>query len=201
MTNSDLIGIGLLAFIAGLILFRLYATLGRRTGSERPEPRPVGAPQGLPRIGQNPQAAALGPAAATPSGEGLLAIVRADPRFDVDAFLKGARGAYEMILNAFAKGDRAALQPLLTQKVYDTFTGAITQREQSGGQPPELVRLRRAEIADAGVEGDTARISVKFEAELAEGAVGVRDAKERWTFERSVRSADPNWKLARVSAA
>jgi predicted lipid-binding transport protein (Tim44 family) len=61
--------------------------------------------------------------------------------------------------------------------------------------------LRAAEIADAEMRGDTARVTVKFEAELAEGAHGVRDARERWTFERSVSSPDPNWLLARVATA
>jgi len=70
-----------------------------------------------------------------------------------------------------------------------------------GGAGPELVRLKTAEIVDAALQGDTARVTVKFEAELAEGAHGVRDARERWTFERNVRSADPNWLLSRVQAA
>jgi predicted lipid-binding transport protein (Tim44 family) len=64
-----------------------------------------------------------------------------------------------------------------------------------------LVRLRKAEIADAVLEDNIARVVVKFEAELAEGADRVRDAREKWTFERDVRSPDPNWRLARVSAA
>lgn len=199
--DDGLIQILVLAFIAGFVLFRLYTTLGRRTGAERPaEPRPA------PAQGELPQERVVNPAPAAITGasganDGLMAIVRADPNFDSEHFVTGARGAYELIVNAFAKGDRDALGGLLTPKVYDSYAAAITAREQTGGQGPELVRLKTAEIVDAELHGDIARVTVRFEAELAEGAHGVRDARERWTFERDVRSNDPNWRLARVAAA
>jgi predicted lipid-binding transport protein (Tim44 family) len=194
-----MIEILVLAFVAGFVLFRLYTTLGKRTGAERPvEPQPA---QGeLPRepAGVQPPTA---PAAAGPAGEGVAAIVRADPNFEPGYFLQGARSAYELIVNAFAKGDKAALNGLLTPRVYESYVSAINAREASGAAGPELVRLKSAEIVDAELRADTARVTVKFEAELAEGAHGVRDARERWTFERDVRSHDPNWLLARVQAA
>jgi predicted lipid-binding transport protein (Tim44 family) len=197
--NQGLIEILVLAFIAGFVLFRLYTTLGRRTGSERPaEPQPA---QGeLPR-----QPAAQPkpvPVSGVSAGEGLAAIEQADASFEAGHFLAGARAAYELIVQAFAKGDREALRSLLTPKVFDSYVAALAAREAREGEAgPELVRLRSAEIVDAEVRGNAARITVKFEAELAEGAHGVRDARERWTFERDVRSHDPNWLLARVQAA
>lgn len=197
--DQGFVEIAVLAFVAAFVLFRLYATLGRRTGAERPEPRPQPAQGPLPQEERGP---APPPAAiATPAGDGIMAIVRADPQFDADHFLIGARGAYELIVNAYAKGDREALRPLLTPRVFESYAAAITTREQKGEAGPELVRLRSAEIADASLEGQSARVVVKFEAELAEGAHGVRDAREKWTFERDVRSSDPNWRLARVTAA
>ncbi|MGD9968457.1 MAG: Tim44/TimA family putative adaptor protein [Hyphomonadaceae bacterium] len=193
-----MIEILVLAFVAGFVLFRLYTTLGRRTGAERPaEPQPA---QGeLPRE----PAPTVAPAAVAGGavGEGVAAIAKADPAFEASYFLQGARAAYELIVGAFAKGDRNALSGLLTPRVYNSYDAAITKREETGDAGPELVRLRSAEISDAELRGDTARITVKFEAELAEGAHGVRDARERWTFERDVRSQDPNWLLARVQAA
>lgn len=197
--DQSLLEILVLAFVAGFVLFRLYTTLGRRTGSERPaEPAPA---QGeLPREPAGPSPAAT-QAASGPAGEGLTAIVRADPSFDVDHFLSGARAAYDLIVNAFAKGDRDALRNLLTPRVYESYASAIAKREEQGGAGPELVRLKSAEIVDADLQGDTARVTVQFEAELAEGAHGVREARERWTFERDVRASDPNWRLARVAAA
>lgn len=130
-----------------------------------------------------------------------MAIIRADPSFDAEHFVSGARAAYEMIVQAFAKGDRETLKGLLTAKVFDSYSAAIAKREETGGSGPELVRLRAGEIVDANLSNDVARITVAFEAELAEGAHGVRDARERWTFERPVRSLDPNWRLSRVAAA
>jgi predicted lipid-binding transport protein (Tim44 family) len=199
--DDSLIEILVLAFIAGFVLFRLYTTLGRRTGAERPpEPRPAPAQGELPP--ERPvQAPSMGLGASGPAGEGLGDIARADPNFDADYFLTGARSAYELIVNAFAKGDREALRGLLTPRVYDSYAGAITAREQKGEPGPELVRLKTAEIAEATLQGDTAHVAVRFEAELAEGAHGVRDAREKWVFERNVRSPDPNWRLARVTAA
>jgi predicted lipid-binding transport protein (Tim44 family) len=135
------------------------------------------------------------------AGEGLMAIVRADQSFDVDHFVSGARAAYDLIVNAFAKGDHDALRGLLTPRVYDSYAAAIAKRQETGGAGPELVRLKSAQIVDAGLQGDTARVTVLFEAELAEGVHGVRDARERWTFERNIRAADPNWLLARVQSA
>ena len=187
-----------LAFIAGFVLFRLYVTLGRRTDSER-EPRPAPAPGGLSPDVPLPRSAPAAPAG--PAGEGVGAIMRADPSFDPDFFLSGAKSAYEMIVGAFAKGDRDTLQGLLTPRVFDSYAAAITARDGRGESGPELVRLKSAEIADAALQGETARVTVKFEAELAEGATGIRDAREKWTFERDVRSSDPNWRLARVTAA
>lgn len=197
--NQGFIEIGVLAFIAGFVLFRLYVTLGRRTGAERPEPRPqpVGAPLSRAEPGLTPQVAPSGP---TQGGEGLMAIVRADPNFDVDHFLTGARGAYELIIGAYAKSDVEALRNLLTPRVFESYSAAIAARGKDD-PGPELVRLKSAEMTEANLTGSVARVTVKFEAELAEGAVSVRDAREKWTFERDVRSNDPNWRLGRVAAA
>lgn len=198
--DQALIEYAVLAFVAGFVLFRLYTTLGRRVDSERPTPRPAPAQGEMPRENNGPQQMPA-PMASGPAGEGLMAIVRADPQFDVEHFIVGARAAYELIISAFAKGDRDALSGLLTPRVYESYAAAITAREAKNEPGPELVRLKTGEIVDADLAGDIARVTVRFEAELAEGAHGVRDARERWTFERDVRSPDPNWRLARVSAA
>jgi predicted lipid-binding transport protein (Tim44 family) len=197
--DQGLIEFFVLALVAGFVLFRLYVTLGRRTGEER-EPRPAPAQGGLPP--DAPMSRPVpNPANMGAAGEGVGAIMRADPSFDPDFFQAGAKTAYEMIVGAFAKGDRDALRSLLTPRVFESYAAAITARESTGDLGPELVRLKSAEIVDAALQGDTARVSVKFEAELAEGAHGIREAHEKWTFERDVRSSDPNWRLGRVTAA
>src|SRR5689334_9036087 len=99
--DQSTIEIVVLAFIAGFVLFRLYATLGRRTGAERPvNPRPQPAHGAFgqafaPAALQLPQAFA-----GNPAGEGVMAIVRADPSFDIAHFMAGAKGAYEIIVGA-----------------------------------------------------------------------------------------------------
>jgi predicted lipid-binding transport protein (Tim44 family) len=199
--SKDLMEILALAALALFIIARLYSTLGRRTGSERPDPRPAAAPADLaPHPGQ-PQPAPVPPALASGGAGGVADIIRADPSFDAGHFLAGARKAYEMIVQAFAAGDRDALRLLLTPRVYTSYEKAIADREVSGGKGPELVRLKTADFADAELEGATARVAVRFEAELAEGAHGIRDTKERWTFERDTTSRDPNWRLAGVAQA
>jgi predicted lipid-binding transport protein (Tim44 family) len=199
--DRSLIEILVLAFVAGFLLFRLYTTLGRRTGAERPaDPRPAPAQGELPP--ERPAQAPLsGASVSGPASEGLISIVRADPSFDSEHFVAGARSAYELIVNAFAKGDRDTLRGLLTPRVFESYVAAIKAREEKGESGPELVRLKAAEIIDANLQAEIARVTVRFEAELAEGAHGVRDAREKWTFERDVRSPDPNWRLARVAAA
>jgi predicted lipid-binding transport protein (Tim44 family) len=196
---NQMIELLVLAFVAAFVLFRLYATLGKRTGSERPEPRPAPAQGELPREQAGP--APMPANVSGPAGDGLTAIMRADPNFDVEHFVTGARAAYDMIVNAYAKGDRDTLRGLLTERVYESYAAAITAREAKNEPGPELVRLKSAEVFEAVMQGDMARVTVKFEAELAEGAHGVRDAREKWTFERDVRNDDPNWRLARVTAA
>ncbi|MGE3248728.1 MAG: Tim44/TimA family putative adaptor protein [Hyphomonadaceae bacterium] len=196
---TPLIEFLVLAIAAGVVLAKLYSVLGRRTGSERPaQPQPA---QGdLPREApaqRTPTVPGLGASAAG----GLADVMRADPNFDPQHFIGGARSAYEMTVTAFAQGDRDTLKGLLTPRVYEAYAKAIDERNERGEKGAELVRLKTAEVLDAALEAETARVVVKFEAELAEGAHGLRDTKEKWTFERDVRSSDPNWKLARVVAA
>ena len=194
-----MIEILVLAVLAGLVLMRLYQVLGRRTGAERPS-QPAPAQGELPRVqpGQRPQ---MPQGSLAGGSDGYGDIARADPSFDQDHFLAGARAAYELIVGAYAKGDREQLRSLLTPRVYESYATAIAAREAKGEKGPELVRLRTAELSEGQLDGDIARVSVKFEAELAEGLHHLRDTKERWTFERDVRSSDPNWRLARVVQA
>jgi predicted lipid-binding transport protein (Tim44 family) len=197
--NAQVIELLVLAVVAGIVLARLYATLGRRTGAERPStPAPQPAQGDLREtLAERPL-----PGAQTGSASGGLAeLMRIDPSFDAGHFMSGARSAYELIVTAFAQGDKDGLRALLTPRVFEVYSKAIDERQARGEKGSELVRLKSADFLDATVDADVARITVKFEAELAEGAHGLRDTKEKWVFERDVRSYDPNWKLARVLAA
>ncbi len=200
--SQQVIEILILAVVAAIVVGRLFSVLGQRRGSEGPAqpstPRPAPVEVGA---GPGGVAAPIPTATTYPGGPGVASVMQADPAFEPGRFVEGARAAYEMIVSAFAKGDREALKPLLNPRVYEAYAKAIDEREASGGKGPELVRMKSAEIADARMEEDIARVAVRFEAELAEGAYGLRDTKEKWTFERDVRSRDPNWRLSSVAQA
>src|ERR1700753_242285 len=134
MPNAQYLEILILAVVAAVILFRLYTVLGRRTGDE-PPPEPFRLPSGEPQTA--PKEALLPPPVggsdqappSDPVARGLLDIKLADRTFETDHFLAGAKSAYEMIVTAFARGDRAALKPLLSPEVFAAFEQAIAARE------------------------------------------------------------------------
>jgi predicted lipid-binding transport protein (Tim44 family) len=145
--------------------------------------------------------------------DGLLSIVRADRSFDPDGFLKGARQAYEMIVTAFAEGNRKALRTLLSKEVFDGFAGAISDREARGEIIDQsFVGINKADLLEAELKNGTAHVTVKFVSELISatrdraGAVISGDTKkikevvDIWTFAREVASRDPNWRLIATQA-
>jgi predicted lipid-binding transport protein (Tim44 family) len=171
------------AMVAGVVCFRLYTVLGRRTGHE-PPPQAAPAPR--------PAAALPGPAPdITPSSNGLLDIQLADRTFDTPKFLAGAREAYIQIVTAFASGDRAALRPLLSPDVFAAFDAGITARTAPAAA---FVKLHDARITGSALHGRIAEITIAFAAEFASGPL-----TDVWTFERNLDSTDPNWILVATS--
>lgn len=199
------------AVVAGFLLLRLRSVLGRRTGTEkridpfapRPAPPPRPSPFAAPDASQGPviegQATPVANTPAVTKTPGAGAIKAMDASFDEGAFLKGARGAFEIVVNAFAAGDVAALRPLLAPNVLDSFVGAIKARGGSR-QPSPLVSIKSAEIVDSAVEGTTALITVKFVSEQSGEGNAVEEHVDGWTFSRSLRARDPNWTLIATSA-
>lgn len=209
------------AVVAVFIAARLRSVLGRRTGHERQRPPRI-QPQPAPASGEaadkivplpdrrRPPAeeAPIAAEAAPGLKDGLTRIRLADPSFDLDAFLQGARAAFAMIVEAFAKGDKAALEPLLAPPVYQSFAAAIDERQRQGRTlETELVALKGAEVAAADLDGRLARVTVRFTSEQinctrdASGEVvegdpsAVETVVDLWTFQRDVASRDPNWAL------
>jgi predicted lipid-binding transport protein (Tim44 family) len=143
---------------------------------------------------------------------GLKAIAEADSTFTPKSFMEGAKAAYEMIVTAFAQGDRQTLKNLLDKDVYDGFERAIKEREAQGRKVDfTFVGLPRVEISDAELDRRNASVTVRFHAEvvsatrdkdgtLLEGnADQVTNIADEWTFARSPKSRDPNWKLVATS--
>lgn len=145
--------------------------------------------------------------------EGLLAVYKADHSFDPEHFIRGARQAYEMIVTAFAEGNRKTLRNLLSREVFEGFSAAISEREGLGEQIDQsFVGISKADIMEAELKGSTASISIKFVSELISatrdksGAVlsgdpkKIKEVTDIWTFARDVASRDPNWKLIATQA-
>ncbi len=190
------------AVLAAVVLYQLYAVLGRRVGRQPDEAAPA-------RVGAEPLLRVPESEDTAKGLTGLAALRARDPGFDVAHFLQGARGAYEMIVRAFAAGDRAALKTLLAPNVMAAYAAAIDKREAEGRtETVEFSQAPRADLDGAEVEGSVARAKVRFLAEFRsrskgpEGeAVDDRRTAEIWTFERNLSSRDPNWTLVRVDAA
>ena len=200
MPDAQLIEILIAAMVAGVILFRLYTVLGRRTGHE---------PQPQDRITPVSSQAALRALPAErpnePKARSLFDIQLADPGFETNHFLKGARSAYEIILKAFAIGDRPSLKPLLSDEVYKAFDGEIAKR--NGAPAAEtLAGITDAQIVQATLEDKVAEITVSFRAQFAHGAPQSgdyvqRDVTDIWTFARQIGSSSPTWTLVATSGA
>ncbi len=154
-----------------------------------------------------PAAAPLAIAAgAAPNG--IAAIKAVDPSFAEASFVDGARGAFQIVINAYAAGDAAALKPLLSKDVFDRFAEAIAARKAAKeALQSTLVAMKSADIVEASLQGGTALVTVKFVSDqtnvtrATDGHVvdgdpeRVEEHIDSWTFARPVRSRDPNWTL------
>ena len=209
----------LLAMVAGFLGLRLYSVLGKRTGHEQPLPRtaeerpsPISVPRTVDAVPdlREPANRNIDPRAEA----GLRQIVAGEAGFDVARFLEGAQAAYRMTLEAFWKGDESALADLAMPDVAQAFVDAIEARTTAGHVlDNRLVRIEKAMIVDASLSGREARITVRLDADIAavtrdaDGmmvAGSMTDAVEThdvWTFARTLKSSDPNWKLADTDEA
>ncbi|MEQ9489982.1 MAG: Tim44/TimA family putative adaptor protein [Alphaproteobacteria bacterium] len=209
------------AGVALFLIYRLGTVLGKRTGHQNPtevygarsdksdgpedddDDTVVQLPKSRPEPKPIDDEMLEGPL-----GPGLTQIKLADPMFDPDQFLDGAKVAFEMVLDSFSQGDVKTLRNLLNDDVYDNFYNAIQAREAANQRLEEtLVGIDSAEIIEAGMEDSNARVTVKFVSQQvdalydADGQViegnpnEVVTVTDIWTFERNTRDRDPNWAL------
>jgi predicted lipid-binding transport protein (Tim44 family) len=221
MGDFQFFDIILFAMIAGFLVLRLRSVLGRRTGNERRRdgfirPRAPASERAAP-AGESAIGATVVPLAATPMdavAQGLDRIRGADPGFDRAHFIAGARAAFDIIVSAFAKGDKAALRPLLSDEVYRPFVATIDERRAARESvETRILRLNSLDITTAELVGYTARIILRFVSDqtnvtrAADGSIVDGDPEhsvektDYWTFTRDTRSTDPNWVLAATSSA
>jgi predicted lipid-binding transport protein (Tim44 family) len=196
----------ILAALAAVVLYQLYAVLGRRVGR---------GPEAVAETPPGPAPAADSPRGMVLAGElqavssGLAAMRASDPNFDIGRFLQGARSAYQMIVKAYADGDKQALAPLLAANVMASFEAGMSAREADGRtESVEFLQPPRADLESMEVKGDLVQAAVRFLAEIrsrtkdaAGEAVDDRRTAEIWTFERNLKSRNPNWTLIHVDAA
>jgi predicted lipid-binding transport protein (Tim44 family) len=225
MGSNDIVTIFFL--VAAVVIFiQLRNVLGRRTGNEKPphdpyarretaEARPVADKTAPVQAGRdagepiNPYASAdTFTAAGSDLNKGIRSLIDADPAFNPSEFMKGARAAYEMIVMAFAEGDRNSLKNLLSREVYDGFEAAIKDREVKGERMNStFVGINKAEMLSAAIKGTEAFLTVRIVSQLISATYDkqgtlidghpeeVAEVKDIWTFARDTRSRDPNWKL------
>ncbi len=194
----------ILAALAAVVLYQLYAVLGKRVGRG---PDSVSTPQSA--TASDAPRALIATSEVSAPVDGVSAVRARDPNFDVARFLQGARSAYQMIVKAYADGDRATLEPLLTANVMASFEAGIRERErESRTETIEFLHTPRADLDSIELKDDVAHASVRFLAEIRsrtkghEGeAVDDRRTAEIWTFERNLKSRNPNWTLVHVDAA
>ncbi len=224
-------------FVAAVVIFlQLRNVLGRRTGNEKPPFDPYSSAQksnapeterktdnvvSLPTRNLNTapdeadfKAIDKFAEAGTALNNGLRAIRAADHSFDPKNFIGGVKVAYEMIITAFANGDRKTLKNLLSKEVYEGFVAAIDEREKRGEtQQFTFIGVGKADYVSAEMQGSQAEITVNLVSEIIsatqdkdgkiiEGdAEDIAEVKDIWTFARDTKSNDPNWKLIATEAA
>ncbi len=239
--NIDIVTL-LALVVAVFVILRLRSVLGRRTGEDEAridrqmrarQAREQAAAAGekvvtLPRRDNDDVQSGQTPARSNDDLEekvkslgikdeavesGLLSIARRDNTFEPGAFLVGAKQAYEMIVTAFAEGNRGLLKDLLSEEVFDGFSNAIVDREERGEQIDQsFVGINKADIVDADLKGNEANVTVKFLSQLisatrdSAGVVisgdpqRVMEVTDIWTFARDVTSPNPNWRLIATQA-
>ena len=193
MPDSQLLGILIAAMVAGVVLFRLYTVLGRRTGHE-PQHDQAAARAAAPSPLRTPAIAEAPP----PEGacaRSLMDIEMADSSFDRDHFIKGARAAYEIIQKAYADADRLALRPLLSDDVYAAFEREIAARQNNNVAVDRMTQVNDAKIVGAMLDGKLADITVAFRATFTAPSGTQREVADHWSFARTLGASDPNWTL------
>ena len=214
--NSSIIQLLVLAGVAIFLFIKLRAVLGTRDGFEKP---PLPLDDARPRSKRDFEVIEGGPdrditdlvADGSPSAVALAAMKKAEPGFSVGTFLEGARGAYEMILMAFDKGEMERIKPFLSPDVFETFFEAVAQREKDGLRiESTFIGLREMVLHEATFDAASreADIAVRFlgettslvrntAGEVVEGSpTAVKKQRDIWTFSRRMGVDDPNWHLS-----
>jgi predicted lipid-binding transport protein (Tim44 family) len=214
--------------VAVIVFVQLRGVLGKRTGHEKPRQQQHKEADNyaeadtdadsnvvtLPRRGVHEEApnkfAAIDAYAdpGTDLNNGLRSIAQQDPEFTPKEFLNGAQMAYEMIVTAFAYGNRKELKALLSRDVYDSYVSAINERESRKETVRfDFVGMDKSEIVQAEIKDRDVNVTVRMvsqiisatldsDEDVVEGDMDeIAEVIDVWTFSRDLKSRDPNWRL------
>lgn len=226
--DFELLRILIFAAIAAFLVLRLRSVLGRRTGEEQERRSPFSGSRPSSDHGSEREASDRHDNVVTMPDRnrhdseletaeeegsqslaaGLSRIRNADPSFDAGQFAHGARRAFAMIVEAYARGDTGTLRPLLSDDLYDAFSAAIRERLNQGETlETRVLQMKAADVLEARMEGRTALVTVKFvtdqtnvtrgpDGEIVDGDPDEpTEVVDIWTFARNTRASDPNWLL------
>ncbi len=214
--NSTVIQLLVLAGIAIFLILKLRSVLGTRDGFEKP---PISLDDVKPQVRRDFEVIEGGGvdrditdhvSEGSSAAAALAEMKRAEPDFAVTPFLQGARGAYEMILMAFERGELEPIKGLLAPEVHESFAAVVSDRERQGLTiEATFVGLKELTLQDATFDTatKTAEITVRYVGELTslvrnkageivEGdARTIKRQRDVWTFARKMGAEDPNWQL------
>lgn len=213
--TSSAIQLLVLAAVAVFLILKLRSVLGTREGFEKP---PITSADSSGARRGNFEVIEGGPdrditdhvQEDSRAADALTAMKAAEPSFMVGEFLQGAKGAYEMILMGFERGDLNAIKPFLADDVFDTFVDVVAAREDQGLTiEAEFIGVRETTLLDANFDATSGEgeIKVRFVGELTsvvrdkggdviEGSpTDVKRQKDIWTFARQMGADNPNWLL------
>ena len=214
--GNNMLQIIVLAAVAVFLILKLRSVLGTREGYEKPPVpmQPPARPTKFEVIDGGPDQDIYDHAPeGSATAKALSQIKSVERDFNVSEFLRGARGAYEMILMAYERGDISNVRAFLSDEVATSFQAAIDQRPKGHVIKAEFVGLREIALEDAEFDAatKTGEVTVRFIGELtavtkdASGAVvsgspdEVKRQRDVWSFARVLGSKDPNWQLVATS--
>ncbi len=211
----------ILALVAGFILLRLRSVLGQKGDNDKPDflqSSKISIIKDDPIVQLSDKSLKpkplmdLDPYVSSIRDSNILQAIKdikaKDPLFNTTSFIEGAKMAFEMVFDAFAKGDKQTLSMLLSQEIYNDFLRHIDEREKQENKPETtLLSVRVKEILRANLDKNNARFTVSFESEQVtiersrSGEIVSGDpsdthhVNDEWVFERDITSKNPNWKI------
>ena len=196
--NFGFIDIILLAFIAGLIILRLRNSLGKGAEDSALRAKSLQSIKvdTLEKIDKD----------VVPSTEAN--------QFNETSFLKGAQAAYEMIVNAFANGDKKTLKDLADPEIYKNFISVIEERQfKKIKNDFTFIGIKKAKIEEVKNQDTLYSVKVRFISEIISSTKDetgkiidgnnneIQTVNDVWIFRKDLSSEDPTWYLKEISQA